>query len=152
MLAKWFSLQGSKVKSQFVFQLPVHTPDGQQNWKPFRDPVALSTLETLARLLRDKGCSVSLPKPGKACDAAFHVTFPSVIVTVITLVERTNQTVQFSVFSWPYQTFKQCITRRASSPDEFSEWVEVCADLNDILTRTLKPESLEWVAPSPIPR
>src|SRR3954471_5997782 len=105
MLRKRFSLRESKVKSRFVFRLSGYNHEGHEVRKPFRDRSALPVLEKLVDALRSRGYDVTIPERGKACDGYFRVTFSSVVVVAVMLVEHADGTVEFSLCSWPYQSF-----------------------------------------------
>ena len=143
MLRKRFSLKGSKIKSRIVFRLPDCKTERHIVWKPFHDPAALPVMERLADALRQRGNNVTTPKNGKACDGCFKVTFASVTITVILLVDRTQQSVEFTLLSWPSQSLAQRLHRSAASPDEFGEWDELCSVMSKLLEDGLGAEQLE---------
>jgi len=147
MLGKQFSLMASAVKSCFSFQLREESENRQQldPKSIFRDPAALPVLRQITDSLRNKGYVTTLPRPGKACHGGFAVKFSNVRVIVILLVSRSGQIVEFNLMTWPSQPFLHQLVGRAKHPDRFKEWSQVCATINDILTREIKPESLRWI-------
>jgi hypothetical protein len=149
MLRKRFSLSQSKVKSRFVFRLPEHKTESNESGKSFRDRAALPLLERLADALRMRGYFVSTPKRGKACDGTFQVTFSSVMVIVILLVERPNEIEEFTLLSWPFQTLSQRLSRSVATPDDFAEWAKLCSDINEVLANSLGAEHLRWSPANP---
>ena len=78
-LPKLRVLSDDRLKSHFALTMTsaVH---GRPEARRFRDPRGPGILQRVADKLRAQGFSVSDPKPGKACDAAFDVAFPNLRV------------------------------------------------------------------------
>ena len=117
MLGRRFNISDSRTRSSFQFKL--RQPLGENiNVSFFRDPAAIPLLEKIADSLRAGGYQVTQPKPGKACHGAFHVDFPNVKIVVILLVRRIGDQIEFTILTWPSQSFRQRVrSPRPSSPD-----------------------------------
>ena len=89
----------------------------------FRDPIGPRLLSEVADELRSVGFRVTDAKPGKACDAAFTVSFDKFRVSVVLLATRRSGFIHCAVLTWLTNS-----SWRSTVPDSArAEWDRVCA-------------------------
>ncbi len=122
----------SRTKSRFCFELDDPVPAADISL--FRDPAAVPLLDKVVAALRLAEFDVTDAHPGKACHAAARVTFPSLSISLVLLVERDEGTARFELLTWPFQSFRQGIFgKRLRSPGDCNEWTLVASEIERIL-------------------
>jgi hypothetical protein len=132
-MGNWVNFGQSVTKSRFFFYVgETEAPTGDV--AAFRDPAAVPMLQGIASRLTARGYDVTPPMPGKACHAACSVKFPHVLVSLVLLVFRCNECVNYELLTWPRQNVVQRWSgHRLASPEDCREWGEVCATVDDVL-------------------
>jgi hypothetical protein len=128
------------IRSCFLFAV-LNASEAQRNFKKFRDPVALEVSRELAHRLSADGFTVTVPKPGKACDAAFKIRVQDFNVLAIVLAKRSGTHVEFSVLT-------SCIRPlwRPVTPQVILEgWVRACEAIEKGLRQDRNITSLQWL-------
>jgi len=142
MLRRSFHLGKSQTKSWVSFKLSDSEPHSNVKRSPFRDPLAIPTLQKISRALLAQGYNVTEPKVGKACDGSCRVAFKDVEISVVLLVHRRNAKIEFEIMTWPSQSLRQRMAVRRMTHPDCHEWAELASAIQTIVARDLQPETV----------
>jgi hypothetical protein len=121
-----------QIKNLFLFTIPNKSRD-KQGRTFFRDPLGLDVFRKVANQLRADGFQATEATPGKACVAAFEISFPKFDVCALLQTSRHGYTVRCSVITWCTRPLWRHV-----SPQLVSEgWIQSCAAIEKILRRDL---------------
>jgi hypothetical protein len=125
-----------EVKSCFRFSLPCESAGGT-TFKIFRDPIGPVILDKVADSLLRAGFRAARPKPGKACDAAFSVSFDRFNVVVVFGAKRRPGQISCFVLTWIDKG------RHSLAPFAESEWARVCDAIEEAVKQYPGIDSFE---------
>ena len=130
-------------RSRACFVLAVSVAPGEnETFELFRDPVGMEILTRVSEQLRIAGFETTAPKPKKACDAAFRITFQDHLEVGVTLVaERESGVIDCTVLT----NCSRPTGRRLSPQVVSSRWISVCSAVERALRTDSKVQSLRLV-------